>query len=83
MSETKPVTAADVRAAFPQCVRIADEFRAAFGPEIRLTFAEEGGQRIGIKGGEPSDITVTAAQMIIEVPEEPKKQPKKEKVRYG
>lgn len=43
----------DNRAAFPATAAVVDEFRAAFGTDVKLVFAEEGGRTIGRKPREP------------------------------
>lgn len=37
------------RREFPEVARILDEFRAVFGDEVKLVYAEEGGKMIGKK----------------------------------
>lgn len=73
--ETKQVTAADVRAAFPRCVAVADEFRAVFGPDVKLVYACENGREIGNLGESP-ETTLNGLQMILsgDLGEEPNKQ---------
>jgi len=73
--ETQPVTAAQVRTAFPECVGFADEFREVFGPGVALNYASENGQSIGRQTPLSPETTLTLSQMVIEVPkEEPVKQ---------
>ncbi|PTR17483.1 hypothetical protein C8R31_101647 [Nitrosospira sp. Nsp2] len=73
--ETQPVTAEQVRAAFPECVGIADEFRDVFGPGVTLNYASENGRSIGRQTPPSPETTLTLSQMVIEVPEEePEKQ---------
>jgi hypothetical protein len=71
--ETKQLTAVEVRAAFPECVKIADEFRAAFGPGVKLVYARENGREIGVES--LPGVALTPAQMALDpLPvEEPKK----------
>jgi hypothetical protein len=70
-----------VRAAFPQCVAVADEFRAVFGPDVQLLYACENGVEIGTPSDASPQNSVTAAQIGITVPEEA--QPKPGRRRYG
>lgn len=39
--------AARNRARFPAAAAFVDEMRAAFGPDVRLIFAEENGETVG------------------------------------
>lgn len=57
--QKKEITAADNRSAFPATALIVDEFRAAFGDDVKLVYAEEGGKTIGRKPAEPKRV-VTA-----------------------
>lgn len=41
------ITAQWVRENFPESSRIADDFRQAFGDDVRMTACEEGGRSIG------------------------------------
>jgi hypothetical protein len=68
--ESRQVTAEQVRAAFPQCVAMADEFREVFGPGVTLNYANENGQTVGRQTPPSPETTLTLSQMVIEVPEE-------------
>ena len=70
-----------VRAAFPQCVAVADEFRAVFGSGVELLYASENGVQIGTPSDASPQNSVTAAQIGITVPEEAR--PKEKRRRYG
>jgi hypothetical protein len=52
------------RAAFPTCTAVADEFRAVFGEGVRLTYAEENGNRAG-RALDESRFTVIAGESLI------------------
>ena len=69
-----------VRAAFPKCVAVADEFRAVFGPEVELLYARENGVEIGTPSDASPQNSVTVAQLGITIPEE---EPKAKRRRYG
>lgn len=53
-----------VRAKFPRCIAVADEFRAAFGAGVRLVYASEGGQAVGTASPEP-DRFITPDRMVL------------------
>lgn len=78
--ESRQVTAGQVRAAFPECVGIADAFREAFGPGVVLVYASENGRAIGRQTPPSPETTLTISQMIVEVPEE---EPTKQGRRVG
>lgn len=60
-----------VRAAFPRCVAVADEFRAVFGLEVELLYASENGVEIGTPSDASPQNSVTAAQIGIVPEDEP------------
>ncbi len=45
--EISKVTADQVRAMFPKCVVVANQFREVFGKGTKLVYAKEGGNEIG------------------------------------
>lgn len=51
------MSAADNRAAFPETAKLVDEFRATFGPDVKLMWASEGGREIGMRGPEGVPLT--------------------------
>jgi hypothetical protein len=74
--ETKQLTAVEVRAAFPECVKLADEFRSAFGMGVKLTYARESGREIGVESLPGFALTPTQMALDplqVEQVEEPKR----------
>lgn len=53
-----------VRAKFPRCIAVADEFREAFGAGVRLVYANEGGQAVGTASLGP-DRFITPDRMVL------------------
>ena len=54
-----------IRAAFPQSVAVADAFREAFGPGVKLVYAAENGYTIGRPLDESRFRVVTGDQFAI------------------
>ncbi len=44
---TQQASAEDAKAAFPNAVAVLEQFRAAFGQDVKLLYASEGGKTIG------------------------------------
>lgn len=65
------LTAVEVRAAFPQCAAVADEFRAVLGAGVRLKYASEGGRETGQRSEAGKAVTVKDIGLM--VPVEPKR----------
>lgn len=57
-----------VRAAFPRCVAVADEFRAAFGSGVKITFAQEGGNKAGRATDETRFRVISGADLVVTLP---------------
>ena len=53
-----------VRAKFPRCIAVGDEFRNVFGPGVRLVYASEGGQAVGTASPEPERF-ITPDRMVL------------------
>lgn len=47
-----------IRAAFPECVALADAFRAEFGEGVTIQYMNEGGRELGKRAPEGSAYTV-------------------------
>jgi hypothetical protein len=56
---------ARVRAAFPVCTAVADQFREVFGDGVKLSYAEENGQKIGRQLPESIYKVVPMRDMVI------------------
>ncbi len=59
------LTAEQVRELFPECVAFADEVRDAFGGDVKMIYASEGGKEIGRLSDQPGDKTVRGDRLVI------------------
>lgn len=61
------------RAMFPIAASVVDDFRASFGASVKLTYACEGGNSVGIPLDESEFRVVSGADMHLATPKKAKK----------